>query len=65
LCVAPFAHSQEPAAGAIKPPTVETYVLPASVPDPLEPWNRVMWGFNKSLMTGVISRPAKFIGSSS
>ena len=29
-------------------------VLPASVPDPIEPFNRVMWGFNKGLMIGVI-----------
>ena len=29
-------------------------VLPRSVPDPLEPLNRVVWGFNKGLMIGVI-----------
>ena len=34
--------------------TVETVVLPRSVPDPLEPFNRVMWGFNKAFMTGVV-----------
>jgi ABC-type transporter lipoprotein component MlaA/pimeloyl-ACP methyl ester carboxylesterase len=34
--------------------TTETVVLPKSVPDPLEPLNRVMWAFNKGLMTGVI-----------
>ena len=32
----------------------ETVVLPASVPDPIEPFNRVMWGFNKGVMTGVV-----------
>ena len=32
----------------------ETVVLPKSVPDPLEPFNRVVWGFNKAVMTGVI-----------
>ncbi len=34
--------------------TTEAVVLPPSVPDPLEPFNRVMWGFNKAVMTGVI-----------
>jgi ABC-type transporter lipoprotein component MlaA/pimeloyl-ACP methyl ester carboxylesterase len=33
---------------------VEAVVLPESVPDPIEPWNRMMWSFNKGLMTGVI-----------
>jgi ABC-type transporter lipoprotein component MlaA len=43
---------------------VETVVLPKSVPDPLEPFNRVMWGFNKAVMTGVIkptSRVYRFV----
>ena len=42
----------------------ETVVLPKSVPDPLEPFNRVMWGFNKAVMTGVIkptSRVYRFV----
>jgi len=34
-------------------------ILPASVPDPLEPVNRVLWGFNKGVMTGVIKPSAK------
>jgi ABC-type transporter lipoprotein component MlaA len=36
-----------------------TIVLPASVPDPIEPVNRVLWGFDKGLMTGVIKPTAK------
>jgi ABC-type transporter lipoprotein component MlaA len=42
--------------GAASPQSsiTETVVLPKSVPDPLEPFNRVMWGFNKAVMTGVI-----------
>ena len=39
-------------------------VLPKSVPDPLEPFNRVMWDFNKGLMTDVIkptSRVYRFV----
>ena len=43
-----------------QPPTTnETVVLPKSVPDPLEPFNRVMWGFNKSVLTGVIKPTSK------
>jgi len=34
-------------------------VLPKSVPDPIEPFNRVMWGFNKALMTDVIKPTSK------
>ncbi|HZQ48139.1 MAG TPA: VacJ family lipoprotein, partial [Verrucomicrobiae bacterium] len=37
----------------------ETVVLPQSVPDPIEPLNRVMWGFNKALMTDVIKPTSK------
>ena len=39
-------------------------VLPPSVPDPLEPLNRVVWSFNKGLMTGVVkptSRVYRFV----
>jgi ABC-type transporter lipoprotein component MlaA/pimeloyl-ACP methyl ester carboxylesterase len=42
----------------------EKVVLPKSVPDPIEPFNRVMWGFNKAVMTGVIrptSRVYRFV----
>jgi ABC-type transporter lipoprotein component MlaA/pimeloyl-ACP methyl ester carboxylesterase len=42
----------------------ETVVLPASVPDPIEPFNRVMWAFNVGLMTDVIkptSRVYRFV----
>ena len=45
-------------------PAAETVMLPQSVPDPLEPLNRVMWGFNKAVMTGVIkptSRVYRFV----
>ena len=71
-----FAHAQEPAAGLTNlPPTdvsrqnqpvahTNTIILPKSVPDPLEPLNRVMWDFNVGLMTGVIkptSRVYRFI----
>jgi ABC-type transporter lipoprotein component MlaA len=59
LCLSPFARGQEPAVGVTKPPAAETVVLPKSVPDPIEPFNRVMWGFNKALMTDVIKPTSK------
>jgi len=45
---------QEPAGGEAVPVAVPTVVLPASVPDPIEPFNRVMWGFNKGVLIGII-----------
>ena len=62
--LSPFAHGQAPATSITNLPTAETVVLPKSVPDPIEPFNRVMWGFNKGLMTGVIkptSRVYRFV----
>jgi ABC-type transporter lipoprotein component MlaA/pimeloyl-ACP methyl ester carboxylesterase len=58
LCVTCVAHAQEPVPGSTRPP-VETFVLPKSVPDPVEPLNRVMWGFNKALMTDVVKPTSK------
>jgi len=51
LCLSPVALGQQPAVGFTRPPAAETVVLPKSVPDPIEPVNRVMWAFNKGLMT--------------
>jgi ABC-type transporter lipoprotein component MlaA len=64
LCLSRFAHGQEPAVAFTNPPAAEPVVLPKSVPDPIEPVNRVMWAFNKELMTGVIkptSRVYRFV----
>lgn len=61
LTFAPSAGAQ--AVTNTNPPTA-TVVLPKSVPDPLEPFNRVMWGFNKAVMTGVVkptSRVYRFV----
>ncbi len=44
--------------------TAERVILPRSVPDPIEPFNRAMWGFNKGLMIDVIkptSRVYRFV----
>ena len=62
LSLALFARGQT--ANFTNSPMVEKVVLPKSVPDPIEPFNRVMWGFNKALMTGVIkptSRVYRFV----
>jgi ABC-type transporter lipoprotein component MlaA/pimeloyl-ACP methyl ester carboxylesterase len=59
LCLQPFAHGQESAAGPARTPSADAVVLPKSVPDPIEPFNRVMWDFNKDLMTGVIKPTSK------
>ncbi len=55
LSLSLVAFGQEPGADLTRPPAAaQTVVLPKSVPDPLEPVNRLMWSFNKGLMTGVI-----------
>jgi phospholipid-binding lipoprotein MlaA len=54
LCLSSFAQGPAPAFGATRAGAAETVVLPKSVPDPIEPLNRVMWAFNKGLMTGVV-----------
>lgn len=63
LCFSSLANGQE-TAGLTNPPPEETFALPPSVPDPIEPFNRVMWSFNKGVMTGVVrptSRVYRFV----
>ena len=47
LCCSRLAHGQE-----------ASVVLPPSVPDPIEPFNRAMWAFNKGVLTDVIKPTA-------
>jgi ABC-type transporter lipoprotein component MlaA/pimeloyl-ACP methyl ester carboxylesterase len=67
LSLAMIVRAQQPAAGAnllLPMDPVGTVVLPKSVPDPIEPFNRVMWAFNQGLMTDVIkptSRVYRFV----
>ncbi len=64
LCFSLSIHGKESGTNSVQPSTTNTVVLPKSVPDPLEPFNRVMWGFNKAVMTGVIkptSRVYRFV----
>jgi len=50
----PILLGQQPVAGVLTPHAAEKVVLPESVPDPIEPFNRAMWCFNVGLMTDVI-----------
>jgi len=59
ICLSPCVHSQTLVTSSNPPSATETFVLPPSVPDPIEPFNRVMWGFNKGLMIGVIKPTSK------
>ena len=64
LSLALFARGKGNIVGFTNSPVLEEVVLPKSVPDPIEPFNRVMWGFNKAVMTGVIkptSRVYRFV----
>lgn len=45
---------RSPAAAILAEPTADTMVLPASVPDPIEPFNRAMWVFNREVLRVVI-----------
>ena len=58
------AYRQGTVINITNPGAAETVVLPQSVPDPIEPFNRVMWGFNKGVMTHVVkptSRVYRFV----
>jgi ABC-type transporter lipoprotein component MlaA len=59
LCLASLAHSQESGANFTNSPAAGIVVLPKSVPDPIEPFNRAMWDFNVGLMTDVIKPTSK------
>jgi len=64
LCCSLISRGQESSAEDNQPVAVQSVVLPKSVPDPIEPFNRVMWNFNVGLMTDVIkptSRVYRFV----
>jgi ABC-type transporter lipoprotein component MlaA/pimeloyl-ACP methyl ester carboxylesterase len=44
---------------AYSPVTTNTIVLPPPLRDPIEPFNRAVWAFNKGLMTSVIKPASK------
>ncbi|MDB6036521.1 MAG: VacJ family lipoprotein [Verrucomicrobiales bacterium] len=43
----------------ISSPSEKSIVLPESVPDPIEPFNRMMWDFNQAAMKDVVKPSAK------
>jgi len=60
----PAGSTRQPQSPNQPPPAAGMVVIPKSVPDPIEPLNRVMWGFNKAVMTGVVkptSRVYRFV----
>src|SRR5580658_8291137 len=59
LCLMLPARGQQPSASVTNVPPALTVVLPKSVPDPLEPVNRVLWAFNKGLLSDVIKPTSK------
>jgi ABC-type transporter lipoprotein component MlaA/pimeloyl-ACP methyl ester carboxylesterase len=54
-----LARAQPTTASVANLSAAQSIVLPKSVPDPIEPVNRALWGFNKGLMTDVIKPTAK------
>jgi ABC-type transporter lipoprotein component MlaA/pimeloyl-ACP methyl ester carboxylesterase len=58
ICLPACAGGGPPSVASNGPP-VETVILPKSVPDPIEPVNRVIWGFNRAVITGVIQPTSK------
>jgi len=48
------ALGQTPQDGNTHQGQAEDIVLPQSTPDPIEPFNRVMWEFNRGVMIGII-----------
>jgi len=53
LCSSPLTHGQGQVVGLTNSPA-EHVILPKSVPDPIEPFNRVMWALNKGIMTDIV-----------
>jgi ABC-type transporter lipoprotein component MlaA/pimeloyl-ACP methyl ester carboxylesterase len=59
LWLSPLARGQQPAGGSPRPSPAQHIVLPKSIPDPIEPVNRLMWAFNKGLMNDVVKPTSK------
>jgi phospholipid-binding lipoprotein MlaA len=55
----PPVPSESAAKADLHESSTEIIVLPESVPDPIEPVNRVVYAFNKGLMTGAVKPTAK------
>lgn len=60
LAQSPPSVSTEPTRKTTRPEArAEIVVLPKSVPDPIEPVNRMVYAFNQGIMTGVVKPTAK------
>src|ERR1035437_4016268 len=57
--IAPSLPSERARTTALHESSAEIVVLPKSVPDPIEPVNRMVYAFNKGLMTGAVKPTAK------
>ena len=54
-----FGQSPPPSPTTSNAVPVERVILPEEIPDPIEPFNRAMWSFNKELMLDVINPTAR------
>ena len=64
LCLVWPAAGQNSPSDAVRAPEEGDVILPRPVPDPLEPFNRAMWSFNRGLLADVVkptSRAYRFI----
>jgi ABC-type transporter lipoprotein component MlaA/pimeloyl-ACP methyl ester carboxylesterase len=59
LCCTFFAEGQGTGSVFTNPPAAQNIVLPPSVADPIEPFNRIMWDFNVGVMADVIKPTSK------
>ncbi len=53
------AFAQSAASANSNSPPAESFELPKSVPDPIEPFNRVMWSVNQGVMRAVVRPTAR------
>jgi ABC-type transporter lipoprotein component MlaA len=55
----PSVPNESAAKATLHESSAEIVVLPESVPDPIEPVNRIVYAFNKGLMAGAVKPTAK------
>src|SRR5713101_4185795 len=59
FCLARLSAAEPPTAQPKSSLPPERVVLPRAVPDPIEPLNRIIWGFNRALMSALIKPTAR------
>jgi phospholipid-binding lipoprotein MlaA len=55
----PTVPTEPPRKTSLHEPGAEVVVLPESVPDPIEPVNRLVYAFNQGILTGAVKPTAK------